>query len=313
MRRQPTSPLVALLLAVLLALLALVAVRLLLPRAAAAELPGRPDWQPCPAGPTLASPATWCAEGVPAEPAVLVEGGAGGLANCVDDGSAVTLRCVIWAQGDWARITADGLLVAERHRLGLSLLGGPPSQPGATVVALLSEARLTLIDSTLTDADDWTPARAAAATAAVEAARAWWAQRLGEPAPAPLPTPALRPVDNPYIPALWMPPADGTLQIYVVAHRPGADLGLVGGHSGLAWPGRIVALEQPRYGPLAPLVAHEIGHAVYRLPDLDSDATDIMARGYQIAYRRGVVGCTSLAALGRPCQRVGLPLLARSP
>jgi hypothetical protein len=43
-----------------------------------------------------------------------VEGGAGGLANCEDDGAG-GLRCVLWAQGDWTRVEADGVVVAARR------------------------------------------------------------------------------------------------------------------------------------------------------------------------------------------------------
>lgn len=58
------------------------------------------------------------------------------------------------------------------------------------------------------------------------------------------------------------------------------------------------------------VAAHEIGHAVYALPDL-TEGLDIMnpwrARD---AYDRGAVGCASLAALGSPCRRVYLPIAA---
>jgi hypothetical protein len=64
-------------------------------------------------GPTDAITATWHADGLPSVPAVVVEGGEGGLANCEDDNSEA-LRCVVWAQGAWSRVVAGGWVIASR-------------------------------------------------------------------------------------------------------------------------------------------------------------------------------------------------------
>jgi hypothetical protein len=76
---------------------------------AQATLPAFPAWTCGPGEPLVCY-----AEGLEAPPAVVVEGGAGGLSNCADDGSGVTLRCVVWAQGEWRRVMADGVTVALR-------------------------------------------------------------------------------------------------------------------------------------------------------------------------------------------------------
>jgi hypothetical protein len=75
---------------------------------AQATLPALPYWACGPGEPLVCY-----AEGLEAPPAVVVEGGAGGLANCEDDGAG-GLRCVLWAQGEWTRVEADGVTVAAR-------------------------------------------------------------------------------------------------------------------------------------------------------------------------------------------------------
>lgn len=84
---------------------------LLLPLGAGAQatLPALPSWACGPGEPLVCY-----AEGLEQTPAVTVEGGRGGLANCEDDGSGVTLRCVLWAEGDWWQVRAGGVVVAER-------------------------------------------------------------------------------------------------------------------------------------------------------------------------------------------------------
>lgn len=57
------------------------------------------------------------------------------------------------------------------------------------------------------------------------------------------------------------------------------------------------------------VAAHELGHAVYGLPDL-GEGVDIMNPAEaRTAYERGAVGCASLATLGTPCRRTYLPLM----
>jgi hypothetical protein len=56
--------------------------------------------------------------------------------------------------------------------------------------------------------------------------------------------------------------------------------------------------------------AHEIGHALYLLPDLN-DGIDIMNPwAARAAYEQDTIGCVSLAALGAPCNRTYLPLMS---
>jgi hypothetical protein len=75
---------------------------------AQATLPALPYWA-CGPG----EPLSCYAEGLEAWPVVVVEGGAGGLANCEDDGAG-GLRCVLWAQGGWWQVRAGGQVVATR-------------------------------------------------------------------------------------------------------------------------------------------------------------------------------------------------------
>lgn len=58
------------------------------------------------------------------------------------------------------------------------------------------------------------------------------------------------------------------------------------------------------------VVAHELGHILYHLPDLyySTCANDIMCYPYH-PYKNGFVGCTSLASLGRPCAKYYIPLI----
>lgn len=175
-----------------------------------------------------------------------------------------------------------------------------------------------LVDDLRDPADDWTAARATVALAAVDEALAWWAARLPDQPPPPRrPEVSTRQVE-PYLlsdPRRWLPPPTGDLVVYVVSTPPGSPLQLFDGHSGFGPERQAVALERPMLGPLAALLAHEIGHAWYGLghPDVDAEQLDIMGTAYRTAYTMGTVGCASLAALGRPCARVALALLGVAP
>lgn len=62
---------------------------------------------------------------------------------------------------------------------------------------------------------------------------------------------------------------------------------------------------------LAPLIAHELGHVLFDLPDLyyTPDACthpDIMC-DHVAAFQRGFIGCQSLAFIGTPCHEVYIP------
>lgn len=63
---------------------------------------------------------------------------------------------------------------------------------------------------------------------------------------------------------------------------------------------------------LAATLAHELGHVLYGLPDWYRDptlcyATDIMCDGVA-AYNAGVIGCRTLDFIGRPCEKIYLPI-----
>ncbi len=64
---------------------------------------------------------------------------------------------------------------------------------------------------------------------------------------------------------------------------------------------------------LAAILAHEIGHAAYRLPEQYQDADDIMGLAPIWAYQQRHIGCASLAILGHPCMQVWLPMISFSP
>jgi len=118
MSRRPIDPLLLVIVVLLCALVAVACVVLVAPVGAA------PAWR----GELRDAPAAswWYAEGLAAAPVVVVEGGAGGLVWCEDDGSGVTLRCTLWAQGEWREVTADGVRVATRWRVALPMIGARP-------------------------------------------------------------------------------------------------------------------------------------------------------------------------------------------
>jgi len=116
MRRRPIDPLLLVIVVLLCALVAVACVVLVAPVSAQA-----PVWR----GEVRDAPAAswWFAEGLAVAPVVAVRGGAGGLGLCEDDGSgANTLRCTLWAQGDWREVTADGVRVATRWRAALPMM-----------------------------------------------------------------------------------------------------------------------------------------------------------------------------------------------
>lgn len=81
--------------------------------------------------------------------------------------------------------------------------------------------------------------------------------------------------------------------------------------AGLADPllGLVVVSTHGYSGGLAAITAHELGHVVYGLADLDAPCSrDIMCKPSE-AYARRTLGCISLAALGRPCSQVWLPVV----
>jgi len=119
MRRRPIDPLLLVIVVLLCAFVAVACVVLAAPVSAQA-----PVWR----GEVRDAPAAswWFAEGLAVAPVVAVRGGAGGPGPCEDDGSGVTLRCTLWAQGEWREVTADGVRVATRWRVALPMMRGRP-------------------------------------------------------------------------------------------------------------------------------------------------------------------------------------------
>ena len=117
MSRRPIDPLLRTVAALLCVLVALACSWVLVALAGAATPVWRGELRDAPAA------SWWFAEGLAAPPVVVVEGGAGGLGACEDDGSGVTLRCTLWAQGEWREVTADGVRVATRWGVALPMIG----------------------------------------------------------------------------------------------------------------------------------------------------------------------------------------------
>jgi len=106
--------------------------------------------------------------------------------------------------------------------------------------------------------------------------------------------------------------------IAVIDNRNSGKL-LRGRQGGWAQPWNALAVAVLRHvvgqNALPAMIAHELGHVLFDLPDLypilgACAHTDIMC--YQVAaYNMPTIGCTSLATLGYPCQRVNMPLAMR--
>lgn len=107
-----------------------------------------------------------------------------------------------------------------------------------------------------------------------------------------------------------LPIGEGDLTIVVIDNRQSGRLiqdRIEGGASydlGTVW---VVTTDNN-----AARVTHELGHALYNLPDLYSTPAlcigiDIMCGTQRDAYQQRFIGCQSLAYLGRPCQRTYLP------
>lgn len=112
---------------------------------------------------------------------------------------------------------------------------------------------------------------------------------------------------------------------YLVDDNPGITVFVIDNSNSRRWLfGDAVGEAQDYYGAawvvldgipgddgLAAVVAHELGHVVYGLDDLPAGPRDMMRMPPTVAYRDGAIGCTSLAALGAPCQKVYLPFVVR--
>lgn len=156
---------------------------------------------------------------------------------------------------------------------------------------------------------EFTPAEQAVALGRVRQAATWWEQR----APAPVYVQAVAedaPLAAPADLEAWLAdlaPHD-VYTVYVVrgAALPGGTAGAASHAMRLA----ILAYDGPF--PDA-MMAHELGHLLYDLRHTcPLEGSDIMCN-HVGAWRLGKLGCGTLAALGAPCQRVGLPLLEGTP
>lgn len=54
--------------------------------------------------------------------------------------------------------------------------------------------------------------------------------------------------------------------------------------------------------------AHEFGHYYFALAHQYQESIDIMSLVPEFAYQRKFIGCASLAELGKPCQKIHIPI-----
>lgn len=127
-----------------------------------------------------------------------------------------------------------------------------------------------------------------------------------------------QPINNPYSTILsqWAAPQlidrNPITTIYVVDNENSAAL-LFGKYAGYSqeYYNIIVVVLYPlgeNQMEYESLVAHELGHNLFDLPDLYNQmcAYDIMCRSSD-AYAAGFIGCQSSAYLGKPCTKLFLP------
>lgn len=55
--------------------------------------------------------------------------------------------------------------------------------------------------------------------------------------------------------------------------------------------------------------AHEFGHYYFALAHQYQESIDIMSLAPEVAYQRNFIGCASLAELGKPCDKVHIPII----
>jgi hypothetical protein len=191
-------------------------------------------------------------------------------------------------------------MIAALLILALSLPAAPAPAPTPVRVVFVA-----------TDEGGYTSEQQADILARMERALAFWSDR----APTPIATQveAAGTLAAPADLTLWVadltPHSDAT--VYVV-NNEATGLPLPGGSYGAASYAYRFALVTSR-APLGAeaVLAHELGHLLY---DLDhvcprDGGSDIMCN-HVGAYRLGKLGCGTLGQLGRPCQRVGLAMIA---
>lgn len=107
----------------------------------------------------------------------------------------------------------------------------------------------------------------------------------------------------------WVPEPTGQLTLYLVANRNiPLGLGPNGSYAGAYLNrGRMVLLHETVF-PRPVAMAHELAHALLLLPDWPTPPChiDILCDPIS-AYELGTLGCTTLAAMGTPCEYVYLP------
>lgn len=167
-------------------------------------------------------------------------------------------------------------------------------------------APLRVVFVTVAGGASWDDAARAAALADAQAALNWWhARGIAAPSTA---------VDGGDLEVAsveswaWLPEPTGGLVLYLVANA-GIPLGIgpQGAYAGAyVNRGRMVLLQEGVV-PRPAAIAHELGHALLLLPDWPAPCRlDILCEP-TAAYEAGMLGCTTLQALGMPCSYVYLP------
>lgn len=144
-------------------------------------------------------------------------------------------------------------------------------------------------------------------------ALAWW--KTLSPIPTELRVKATRAITGTNEVYTTLPYFSGDLTIVIIDNQQSGRLledrarGLANGDAGMVW----VVLGTGGM-PLQADIAHEIGHAVYGLPDLYQTpdacvAMDIMCFRHDQAYAARWIGCGSRALLGDPCRVTYLPIV----
>lgn len=121
-------------------------------------------------------------------------------------------------------------------------------------------------------------------------------------------------IANPYSNMSWIA-GQGTLdnaelEIYIVANSREVFLQEYAGLAVYNYNAVLVVLNSLQ--GLEPLLAHELGHILYNLPDFYDvpglcTRNDIMCFNYKQAYDRDMLGCLTLEYLGGQCNYVYLP------
>jgi len=142
------------------------------------------------------------------------------------------------------------------------------------------------------------------ALSAIADAAAWW--EALSPIPTQLTIGATQSMTTTEDVYTTLPIIPGNLTVVVIDNT--ASGALIQGHTEAAasYDLRMIWTTTSRGTPLPVRMAHELGHAVYNLPDLYKTPalctlTDIMCMSQRDAYVTKQIGCQSLAYLGYPC------------